>query len=208
MSLLSASGLACSKRNRLLFENLNFAVNPGELWHIRGPNGAGKTSLLRILVGLSTPFHGEVLYQDQRLPTVANEFYADLIYFGHKLGVNQTLNAQENMAFWCAQHSVKSDFDQQISLLTQLGLVGLEDLPVGQLSAGQQRRVALSRFWLKSDAKLWVLDEPFTALDVDAVALLKQHIHTHVESGGAVVLTSHQELDMANVKQLYLEYAI
>lgn len=199
--------LSCEKRDRLLFDNLNFEINPGELWHIQGMNGAGKTSLLRILCGLSQPTSGQVLWQQQDITRQRDEYYHQLIYLGHKPGVNLSLTACDNLKFWCQQHAVTQNQDFY-PLLAQIGLVGLEDIPAGHLSAGQLRRVALCRLWLKN-TKLWILDEPFTALDVRGIELLKNRMKQHLAYGGLIVLTSHQQLELdANVTSMTLEYRI
>lgn len=209
MALLSAHNLSCVKRDRVLFENLELSVDAGELLYIKGPNGAGKTSLLRILVGLSESAWGEVLFAGQPLSQVREKYHSQLVYFGHKLGLNQNLSAVENLHYWCMQQGQELSKLQSYQLLESLGLVGLEELPVSNLSAGQQRRVALARLWLKPQALLWVLDEPFTALDVQGIQLLKDRITTHLQAKGAVIMTSHQslELDYAT-SELVLEYRI
>ncbi|WP_240485149.1 cytochrome c biogenesis heme-transporting ATPase CcmA [Aestuariibacter salexigens] len=190
--VLSGQSLTCIKRDRVLFEDLSLSLRAGECVYLRGPNGAGKTSLLRILVGLSAQDGGDVLYRGTPLKQVRSEFAADSIYFGHKPGINGTLNATENLSYWCQQHGVSVSEQEVWQVLATLGLVGLEDVPCNQLSAGQLRRVALSRLWLKPHASLWVLDEPFTALDAHGVELLERKISHHVKDGGAVLMTSHQ----------------
>ena len=209
MSVFSGKNLSCSKRDRLLFSDIAFNLNASEVLYIRGPNGAGKTSLLRILVGLSTPDSGELFFQQQPLREVSETFCQNLVYFGHKLGLNTYLNAIENLHAWCEQHNCPQSTQVIIDVLDQLGLVGLEDVPVGNLSAGQQRRVALARLWLKTDARLWILDEPFTALDVDGIALLRSKMKSELGKGASVVLTSHQALELDYpVTELVMEYQI
>lgn len=209
MDVLSAENLTCIKQDRTLFENISLSVAESELLYIRGQNGSGKTSLLRILVGLSDPIHGQVKYKDENIRQNAELFHASLFYFGHKLGLNLKLNALENLAFWCQLHHIDVSESHLFELLAELGLVGLEDLPVGSLSAGQQRRVALARLWLKDSAKLWVLDEPFTALDVQGIEIVRQKLIAHLSTGGAVIITSHQELEIDyTTKELILAYQI
>ncbi|APD91665.1 heme ABC exporter ATP-binding protein CcmA [Alteromonas mediterranea] len=191
--MLEACGLTCSKRDRTLFEGLSLVVNTGELLYLRGPNGAGKTSLLRILTGLSTPESGAVLYDGMDITEDKTGYYRDLFYLGHKSGTNGSLSALDNLSFWLAQHSTLVQENVLYDVLAKVGLVGLEDVPVRYLSAGQQRRVALSRLWLKP-AKVWVLDEPFTALDVKGVHLLETSMKEHVSRGGLIITTSHQPL--------------
>ncbi|AFV84449.1 ATP binding protein of heme exporter A [Alteromonas mediterranea DE1] len=191
--VLEACGLTCSKRDRTLFEGLSLVVNTGELLYLRGPNGAGKTSLLRILTGLSAPESGAVSYNGMDIAEDKTDYYRDLFYLGHKSGTNGSLSALDNLSFWLAQHSTSVQENVLYDVLAKVGLVGLEDVPVRYLSAGQQRRVALSRLWLKP-AKVWVLDEPFTALDVKGIHLLETSMKEHVSRGGLIITTSHQPL--------------
>lgn len=209
MAVLSGHALACSKRDRLLFEGIELSVSPSQLLHIKGPNGAGKTSLLRILVGLSEPEQGFVAFNSHPISKVAEDYHQQLVYFGHKLGLNLHFNPLENLHHWAQQHGVNVSDEHIIEVLDDLGLVGLETLPVGSLSAGQQRRVALARLWLKRGAKIWILDEPFTALDVEGIATLKHHLVAHLGQGGSVIMTSHQNLDIPYpVTEVALEYRI
>lgn len=194
--MLKACELTCVKRDRVLFDNVSLAVNAGELLYVRGPNGAGKTSLLRILTGLSTPESGTVLFNGQDIADSSLSYLSTLLYLGHKSGTNGSLSALDNLTFWLAQHQVKCEESQLFDALMRIGLVGLEDVPVRFLSAGQQRRVALARLWLKP-ADVWILDEPFTALDVKGIALLEGQMKSHVERGGIVITTSHQPLSEA-----------
>jgi heme exporter protein A len=209
LAVLSGHNLSCIKRDRTLFESIDFSIEKGQLLHVKGANGAGKTSLLRILVGLSQPDCGKVLFENRCIFRYPADYHPSLVYFGHKLGLNQSLSAIENLRFWCELNQVEFHIDYIFSLLEKVGLVGLEELPVGNLSAGPQRRVSLTRIWLKSTARLWVLDEPFTALDVDGIDLLKSRIVEHLEQQGSVVMTSHQQLDLIRpIKELHLEYQI
>tara|TARA_Y100000296_G_scaffold10813_1_gene12545 strand:- start:252 stop:875 length:624 start_codon:yes stop_codon:yes gene_type:complete len=205
--VLEACGLTCSKRDRTLFEGLSLVVNASELLYLRGPNGAGKTSLLRILTGLSAPDSGAVLYNGIDISEDKSGYYRDLFYLGHKSGTNGSLSALDNLSFWLSQHKVSVPDNTLFDVLEKVGLVGLEDVPVRYLSAGQQRRVALSRLWLKP-AKVWILDEPFTALDVKGVHLLETSMNEHVSRGGLIVTTSHQPLsEIAGKHRVFdLEY--
>lgn len=194
--MLKACELTCVKRDRVLFEDVSLAVNASELLYVRGPNGAGKTSLLRILTGLSTPESGAVLFNGEDIADSSFSYLSTLLYLGHKSGTNGSLSAMDNLTFWLAQHQVNCEESQLFDALMRVGLVGLEDVPVRFLSAGQQRRVALARLWLKP-ADVWILDEPFTALDVKGIALLEERMKSHVERGGVVITTSHQPLSEA-----------
>ncbi|MDU0356136.1 cytochrome c biogenesis heme-transporting ATPase CcmA [Paraglaciecola aquimarina] len=209
MAVLSTYNLSVVKRDRLLFEQVNISVQQGALLYVKGPNGAGKTSLLRVLTGLVAADSGDVLFEQQNIKECAQRYQQQLIYFGHKLGVNHTLSAVENLRFWCAVHNVKVSDTKIYEVLELLGLVGLEDVAVGSLSAGQQRRTALARFWLKTESKLWILDEPFTALDTQGIRVLSQKLVEYLSQGGAVIMTSHQSLELDYpTQELTLEYRI
>ena len=206
---LFASELTCIKRDRVLFEQLSVSLSPGQLIYLRGPNGAGKTSLLRILTGLSAADEGTICYRGKAITDDASDYYNDLIYLGHKPGLNAMLSAIENLRFWLAQQQRPFDLAHAYSALERLGLVGLEDVPVRLLSAGQQRRAALARLWLKP-ARVWILDEPFTALDTQGIALLESAFATQVADGGMILTTSHQALSSraGEITELDLEYRI
>ena len=199
--MLKVSNLSCTRGERLLFANLGFSLNAGECVHVQGDNGSGKTSLLRLLVGLTPAESGEIRWQDA-LPAVST-MREDLIYLGHHAAVNGDLSALENLHFAAMQAGDLLDSNQAHDALRRMGLRGREDLPVRVLSAGQKRRVLLSRLLIRR-AKLWVLDEAFNALDVGAVDVLNELIGQHLESGGALVLTSHQPLAIPNVQVLKL----
>ncbi|WP_159567141.1 cytochrome c biogenesis heme-transporting ATPase CcmA [Budvicia diplopodorum] len=200
--MLEAQELSCIRDERALFSELSFAIRPGELVQIEGPNGAGKTSLLRILAGLSSPEQGDVVWQGESIRRNRDGYHQALLYIGHHAGVKEVLTPFENLSFFqkaCAQsNGAKKDDDAIWQALFQVGLVGYEDVPVAQLSAGQHRRVALARLWL-SDAPLWILDEPLTAIDKQGVAHLVSLFEQHAEKGGMVVLTTHQ--DMISARQ-------
>lgn len=203
--LLSGAELSCVRQDRVLFEQLSLALHAGEVLQIAGRNGAGKSSLLRILAGLAEPSDGQLFYQGQPLRRVADDYAADLCFIGHLSGVQPQLTALENLAFWRACFYLAPADDW--ALLAQMGLAGLEDIPCQLLSAGQQRRVSLCRLWLTS-ARIWILDEPFTALDKAAVQALQHRITVHCKSGGAVLLTTHQQFAIEDVvvRQLELIY--
>ena len=193
--LLEARELLCERDERTLFSGLSFTLNAGEWVQITGSNGAGKTTLLRLLTGLSRPDAGEVLWQGQPLHQVRDSYHQNLLWIGHQPGIKTRLTALENLHFYHRD----GDTAQCLEALAQAGLAGFEDIPVNQLSAGQQRRVALARLWL-TRATLWILDEPFTAIDVNGVDRLTQRMALHTEQGGIVILTTHQPLNVAESK--------
>ena len=198
--MLDAINLTCVRDDRVLFSELSFSVRPGEMVQIAGKNGAGKTSLLRILAGLAQAEEGEVKWQGEGLSRARYQYHQDLLWLGHQPGIKTVLTAFENLSFYHAE-GVQS---LRWQALTEVGLLGFEDVPVNQLSAGQQRRVALARLWL-STHKLWILDEPFTAIDATGVEKLTLILKRHTENGGMVILTTHQPLAADNVRQIHLQ---
>lgn len=189
---LQSLDLACERDARLLFEGLQLDLQGGTLLQVQGPNGSGKTSLLRLLAGLMQPAGGEVRLNGRPLATLAGELAAHLLWIGHAPGIKGLLTAEENLAWLCALHQ-PAEPAQITRALAQVGLRGFEDVPCHSLSAGQQRRVALARLHLPAPL-LWILDEPFTALDAQGVAELETHLAAHCEAGGLVVLTTHHSL--------------
>ena len=194
--LLAVHDLGLERGGRELVRELSFAIEHGQLVQIDGANGAGKTSLLRILAGLSRyGFSGRV------------ERHAPLLYLGHQPAVKALLTPRENLA-WHVAGEARYDNEQIEGALARVGLYGYEDVPSSNLSAGQHRRVNLARLYL-SRCPLWLLDEPFTAIDKTGVAELEKLMLRHVERGGAVVLTSHQLLRVAyNVQMLKLDIGL
>jgi heme exporter protein A len=192
-AMLSAHSLTCVRGTRPLFSGLDFSVGAGNWVQIRGPNGAGKTSLLRLLAGLSQPEEGQVRWNGE--PVGSEDFRRELMYLGHRAAVKEDLTALENLEFSAAMDGVDLARDDAEKALVRFGLAGREDLPVRFLSAGQKRRVLLAQT-VARPAKLWILDEPFTALDVKAVDFLSHLIADHVKAGGIAVLTSHQAIPL------------
>lgn len=201
--MLKVQGLTCFRQDRCLFADLNFELAPGDICQVEGPNGAGKSTLLRALLGLFRADEGEILWHDVNVQKQQEVFFQDVLYLGHKFAINADLTPLQNLQAWSDLHPTSNlDYEQA---LTKVGLLGLEDIPCHSLSAGQHRRVALARLWLSS-AKLWVLDEPFTAIDKAGVKLLQQQFAQHMAKGGSVLITTHQDLSMQfdSLKQVKL----
>ncbi len=196
---LSVHNLACARGERLLFKGMSFSVGAGELLLVQGGNGQGKTSLLRLLTGLARPEEGEIRWRGASIRKNRDQFHAEMIYLGHANGVKDDLNPVENLRFAEGLQGRAFEEERAIGILKQLGLNLCLDLPCRVLSFGQRRRVALSAMLL-ADAKLWILDEPLTGLDVHAVALMEGLIRDHLAGGGLVVATTHQALNLEGVK--------
>ncbi|WP_404298867.1 cytochrome c biogenesis heme-transporting ATPase CcmA [Halomonas sp.] len=194
MSLsLQARKLACERDDRWLFEDLDLDICGGEIVRIEGPNGSGKTTLLKILSGQLADYLGELFWNGMPMRESRQAFLENLLYLGHAPGVKAALTPLENLAWYQALAGDNDNEAARLSALESVGLVGFEDVPAGQLSAGQQRRVALARLEL-TPRPLWVLDEPFTAIDRDGVAALEERMIVHARSGGCVLVTTHHEL--------------
>ena len=176
----------------MLFEHLELRLAGGDMVQISGPNGSGKTSLLRLLAGLMQPTAGQVRLNGKPLHEQRTELARNLLWIGHAAGIKDVLTAEENLSWLSALHHPATR-ESIWQALAAVGLKGFEDVPCHTLSAGQQRRVALARLYLDGPP-LWILDEPFTALDKQGVAQLEEHLARHCEQGGMVVLTTHHTL--------------
>jgi heme exporter protein A len=185
---LEARELSCIRDERVLFSNLNFTLNSGQVLLIEGRNGAGKTSLLRILTGFRKPDSGDLFWNDEAIDDT-QEFYQDTAYIGHNNGLKDTLTAEENLRYAQSLAISTLTIDEAME---QVGLNGYQETVVRFMSAGQKRRLALARL-LCTHKPLWILDEPFTSLDRASIKLFEQFIETHVNQGGLVIMTSHHD---------------
>ena len=203
-TVFQCEDLYCERDDRLLFKQLKIRIQEGDVVQVRGPNGSGKTTLLRALAGLSQVVEGDLHWQQPYGKT--NQLYShQFLYIGHKPGITGVSTPLENLAFHQDLRGEKAgDEGALFEALAKVGLKGFEISPAHSLSAGQQRRVALAKLYLMS-VPLWILDEPFTALDKKGVAELEQHLASHAQKGGTVILTTHHELNIPSARMLDLE---
>jgi heme exporter protein A len=201
---LAAQALECARGGRTLFTGLSFTLEPGEALRIAGANGSGKTSLLRILCGLLAPTQGEVRWDAMPIGQLQEEYSRRLVYLGHSAALKDELSAAENLAITCrlaGQAVPPASLDEA---LARFGLRGSR-APVKRLSQGQRRRAALARLALSEERPLWLLDEPFAALDGEGVKLLEGLVARHLSRGGAVAFTTHQDAGIAAAKRVDLD---
>ncbi len=197
---LKVSNLWVERSERYLCKDMSFFLSSGDIAKINGENGAGKSSLLKILVGILRPLEGNIHYNNEDVSVYRDLLQKDLLYIGHDSGVKSVFTVAENLRWYFPDAN-----DDEISLaLDAVSLSGYEETPSNQLSAGQKRRISLARLWL-TEKPLWVLDEPFTALDIKGVASLEKHMKEHVEKNGMIILTTHQDIDPSlNLKEINL----
>jgi len=196
---LEVIGLACERGDLRLFMDLSFTLSAGELMQVQGENGSGKTTLLRTLCGFVQPALGKVHWCGQDIHEWDDDYHTQMCYLGHLNAIKDELSALENLQMSAGLAGFSVDDQQAVEVLRRMGLRRKEHLPVRVLSQGQRRRVALSRL-LIGDSKLWILDEPLTALDVGAVALMQELIGEHLSKGGMVIFTTHQPLQVAGAE--------
>jgi heme exporter protein A len=194
--MLELRSVTCVRGSRTLFSALDSRAVAGQLLRVQGSNGSGKTSLLRMVCGLLSPTEGQVLWRGHTPAQQAEEFNRQLVYLGHAAALKDDLSAQENLGIACLLGGLAVPPGQARLALQEAGLAGRERMPARQLSQGQRRRVALARLVLAATVPLWVLDEPFNALDSTATGWLCGLITAQLTRGGVVVLTSHQALPL------------
>lgn len=197
--ILECRDIAFERDYTPIFSGLSLTLRRGQILQVKGANGSGKTTLLRILATSLTASEGSMFWHGNDLEGHRQEYRFDMLYLGHQPGVKAALTPRENLA-WLRPLHPKAGHDTN-QALAAVGLAGMEDVPCHTLSAGQLRRVALARLYL-SDASLWILDEPFTAIDRDGVGKLEILLQDHAQRGGAVVITTHQHPQLDNLCEL------
>lgn len=203
--MLLAIGLECVRGERRLFRDVGFELDPGTLLHVQGRNGSGKTSLLRMICGLLAPEAGDVQWNGTDIRALAEAYRGELFYLGHQNAIKDDLSAIENLLVSETLAGVPVTRTSACESLERLGLKGYEDLPTRVLSQGQKRRVALARLLFRERSRLWVLDEPFVALDPHAVAEITGIIADQLGGGGIVIYTTHQDVEIAAQKRVALQ---
>jgi len=182
--------LACRRGNRVLFKGVNMEVRAGRAVWLRGRNGRGKTSLLRLACGLAVPDSGSVLWGGVAVRH-ASGYAQRRVYIGHANALKEDLTVTESLRFLAHLHGRAHDGQSLDGALARVGMASRRDAPVRTLSQGQRRRAALARLALERRAALWILDEPYDALDVDGIACVNGLLHEHLARRGSVLLTSH-----------------
>ena len=200
MSKLIVNNLSCQRGYKLLFENLSFELNSGEVLKVSGPNGSGKTSLMKILAGLSSFETGSIDYDDTKINS--QRYNLDFLYLGHLAALSPELSCLENLKYTMRLGNDNLDLDFS-DALKKVGLEKFENELVGKLSAGQKKRIALSLLFI-TQSKVWLLDEPFSALDSRAIKIIETRVEDHCNSGGICILTTHQECNIKNMKEISL----
>lgn len=201
MALFAGENLLCYRGERTVFADLSFHCNTGEALVLRGPNGTGKSTLLRLMAGLLKAHEGRVNWDGDDITDEPEEHNARIHYVGHADAVKSVLNVKENITFWAELRGPSVKLEEA---LDAFGIAYLADVPGRFLSAGQKRRVNLARI-IASPAKLWLLDEPTTALDAGAIANLEREIARHRASGGMVIASTHAEIGLADAKILNMD---
>lgn len=197
---LTARNLSCIRQDRLIFKNIGFTVNPGEVLWVKGKNGAGKSSLLRMIAGLLKQAKGDILWQGEDVTVNPDGYQGQFRYIAHQDALKTVLTGQENLNFWAGY----TGSDAVTLALNEFELQKIADIPVGIMSAGQRKRTNLARL-IACPAPLWVLDEPVSSLDVHYIDLFKNQLTKHVKAGGMALLATHQDLDLDFIQTLDLD---
>ncbi|NCV78494.1 MAG: cytochrome c biogenesis heme-transporting ATPase CcmA [Burkholderiaceae bacterium] len=203
---LRLESITCVRGDRTLFEELNLEIKPGSILRISGDNGSGKSSLLRILCGLLTPHAGKVFWGSDPITEDRDQFHGELIYLGHIPALKADFSAIENLMSLALLGGQSISNEEAMNALREAGLDRQAHRFIRTLSQGQKQRIALSRLLLPQPKSIWILDEPFNALDRDANRALQNLLINHVNRGGIVALSSHQDLQIDdNVRVIRLK---
>ena len=196
MPIYSINNLECIRQNNILFQDLNITIKDGELLQISGANGCGKSSLLQICTGLMEPTSGDILWGNKSIKNYRYEFQSNILYLGHTNAIKSALTVEENMKIIHALAGLKSKIDYS-AILEEIGMPNMNEMFTHNLSAGQKRRVGLTRLFM-SQSKIWYLDEPFNALDKQGKKIIEKIIVEHCKNGGIVFFTAHQKIEIDN----------
>lgn len=188
---LQGQELSCIRDDRVLFSNLSFLLEPGRVLLLEGSNGSGKTSLLRIICGFREPDSGAVLWRGEPIPH--SQYFSEMAYVGHLDGIKKELTVSENLRLALALGQPGRLTAQEA--LDKVKLTGYDDTLIQALSAGQKRRLSLARLLITKNI-LWILDEPFTSLDKQGIALIESLMSEHCATGGMMVMTSHHDINL------------
>ena len=179
---ICVTSLTCERHERLLFQDLSFNIKPGTILRVAGPNGAGKTTLLRMIAGLFEIQQGKISIGGEPA-----KIYRDrVLYIGHKPQISGNLSVRNNLIFFTGLQDPELG-----AVLAAVNLSEYQDSLVRELSQGQGRRCALARLWC-SQVPVWILDEPYTGLDVEMVNKVDKRVSNHVDAGGICIFTTHQ----------------
>jgi heme exporter protein A len=206
--MLQARQIECTRGNRRLFQDLSFRLEAKQALRVRGENGSGKTSLLRMVAGLSPVEAGEILWNEARIAGLGEDYRRDLLFLGHANGLKDDLTAVENLQHALALAGTRAGGAELRAALVDQGLAAVADLPVKLLSQGQKRRVALVRLGFSADKPLWILDEPFSALDAVSIGRIEKVVVAHLQRGGMALFTTHQEVELAGAQVQSVELGV